>query len=89
MNHIPKGSAMPAPTYAGPFAGLPPQTDLSTDTAVFTEAYAVIPASTMRDIVTSFLPACGHCRFCAQGRSNLCDKGATIARGEELENVIS
>lgn len=43
-------------TYAGPFAGLPPQTDLSTDTAIFTEAYAVIPASTMRDIVTSFLP---------------------------------
>ena len=43
-------------TYAGPFAGLPPQTDLSTDTAVFTDAYAVIPASTMRDIVTSFLP---------------------------------
>ncbi|TQN37991.1 S-(hydroxymethyl)glutathione dehydrogenase/alcohol dehydrogenase [Blastococcus colisei] len=33
-------------------------------------------------VVTSFLPACGHCRFCAQGRSNLCDKGATIAKGE-------
>ena len=43
-------------TYAGPFAGLPPQTDLSTDTATFTEAYAVIPHGTMRDIVTSFLP---------------------------------
>jgi (S)-ureidoglycine aminohydrolase len=42
--------------YAGPVAGLPPQTDLTTDTAVFTEAYAVIPRSTMRDIVTSFLP---------------------------------
>ncbi len=33
-------------------------------------------------VVTSFLPACGHCRYCARGRSNLCDKGATIARGE-------
>jgi NDMA-dependent alcohol dehydrogenase len=33
-------------------------------------------------VVTSFLPACGHCRFCAAGRSNLCDKGATIAKGE-------
>lgn len=44
------------PTYAGPFAGHPPQSDLTTDTAVFTDAYAVIPASTMRDIVTSFLP---------------------------------
>ncbi|RBY93910.1 alcohol dehydrogenase [Blastococcus sp. TBT05-19] len=32
-------------------------------------------------IVTSFLPACGHCRFCASGRSNICDKGATIATG--------
>jgi S-(hydroxymethyl)glutathione dehydrogenase/alcohol dehydrogenase len=32
-------------------------------------------------VVTSFLPACGHCRFCARGRSNLCDKGATIATG--------
>lgn len=42
--------------YAGPIAGLPPQTDLTTDTAIFTEAYAVIPRSTMRDIVTSALP---------------------------------
>ena len=42
--------------YAGPVAGLPPQSDLTTDTAVFTNAYAVIPASTMRDIVTSYLP---------------------------------
>ncbi|MGP9804223.1 bifunctional allantoicase/(S)-ureidoglycine aminohydrolase [Paracoccus sp. NSM] len=42
--------------YAGPVAGLPPQTDLTTDTAIFTEAYAVIPRSTMRDIVTSALP---------------------------------
>jgi NDMA-dependent alcohol dehydrogenase len=32
-------------------------------------------------VVTSFLPACGHCRFCAAGRSNLCDKGATVATG--------
>ena len=51
-----KDKPMSKARYAGPFAGLPPQTDLSTDTAVFTEAYAVIPASTMRDIVTSFLP---------------------------------
>ena len=33
-------------------------------------------------VVTSFLPACGHCRFCAAGRSNLCDEGATIASGK-------
>jgi alcohol dehydrogenase (nicotinoprotein) len=26
-------------------------------------------------IVCSFLPACGHCRFCARGQTNLCDMG--------------
>ena len=42
--------------YYAPHGGHPPQTDLLTDRAVFTEAYAVIPKGTMRDIVTSFLP---------------------------------
>lgn len=32
-------------------------------------------------VVTSFLPACGHCRFCATGHSNICDLGATILDG--------
>src|ERR1700761_3105455 len=46
-----------APTpYASPIAGLPPQTALHTQRAVFTEAYAVIPRGVMRDIVTSYLP---------------------------------
>ncbi|MGH3168543.1 MAG: NDMA-dependent alcohol dehydrogenase, partial [Trebonia sp.] len=26
-------------------------------------------------VVASFLPVCGHCRFCARGQSNLCDLG--------------
>ncbi|MEL6206694.1 MAG: bifunctional allantoicase/(S)-ureidoglycine aminohydrolase [Pseudomonadota bacterium] len=42
--------------YAFPPAGLPPQRDRPESTAVFTQAYAVIPASVQRDIVTSFLP---------------------------------
>ena len=42
--------------YAGPVAGLPPQTGMTTDTAIFTDAYAVIPRTVMRDIVTSYLP---------------------------------
>lgn len=42
--------------YATPPAGLPPQTQLLTDRAVFTDAYAVIPKGVMRDIVTSYLP---------------------------------
>jgi len=29
-------------------------------------------------IVCSFLPVCGHCRFCASGMSNLCDLGALL-----------
>lgn len=43
-------------TYATPPGGLPSQSSRAADRAVFTDAYAVIPASTMRDIVTSFLP---------------------------------
>jgi len=27
-------------------------------------------------VVVSFLPTCGHCRFCARGMTNLCDLGA-------------
>jgi (S)-ureidoglycine aminohydrolase len=42
--------------YWVPKGGLPAQTDLTTDRAVFTEAYAVLPRGTMRDIVTSRLP---------------------------------
>ncbi|HEY6934462.1 MAG TPA: bifunctional allantoicase/(S)-ureidoglycine aminohydrolase [Marmoricola sp.] len=44
------------PRYYVPAGGLPAQTELTTDRAVFTEAYAVLPRGTMRDIVTSALP---------------------------------
>ncbi len=47
---------MTKPTYYAPLGGHPPQTQLLTDRAVFTESYAVIPKGTMRDIVTSNLP---------------------------------
>ena len=47
---------MSAPTYFAPIGGHPAQTELLTDRAVFTEAYAVIPRRVMRDIVTSYLP---------------------------------
>jgi (S)-ureidoglycine aminohydrolase len=47
---------MPGPRYAAPIGGHPPQTDLLTGRAIFTEAYAVIPKGVMRDIVTSYLP---------------------------------
>jgi (S)-ureidoglycine aminohydrolase len=47
---------MAGPTYAAPKGGRPPQTDLLTGRAVFTEAYVVIPKGVMQDIVTSALP---------------------------------
>jgi (S)-ureidoglycine aminohydrolase len=43
-------------TYYARHGGLPPQTALLTDRAVFTEAYAVIPRGVIRDITASFLP---------------------------------
>jgi len=42
--------------YYVPQGGHPPQTDLLTGLAAFTESYAVIPKGVMRDIVTSHLP---------------------------------
>ena len=44
------------PRYHVPEGGHPPQTDLLTGRAVFTEAYAVLPRGTMRDITASALP---------------------------------
>ena len=43
-------------SYYAPHGGHPAQTELLTDRAMFTEAYAVIPKGVMRDIVTSHLP---------------------------------
>ena len=40
-------------SYHAPTGGHPPQDQLLTDRAVFTEAYAVIPRGVMRDIVTT------------------------------------
>ena len=42
--------------YYSPQGGLPPQTQIMTDRAIFTDAYAVVPKGTYSDIVTSFLP---------------------------------
>lgn len=42
--------------YYAPHGGQPPQTQIMTDRAVFTESYALLPKGTMMDIVTSYLP---------------------------------
>lgn len=50
-------------SYYAPHGGLPPQTQLLTDRAMFTEAYAVIPKGTYSDIVASLLPFWDQARF--------------------------
>ena len=49
--------------YFAPEGGLPPQDQILTDRAMFTEAYAVIPKGTFSDIVTSALPFWEGARF--------------------------
>ena len=56
MNDTTANQHAVAPRYHAPEGGLPPQSDLLTGRAVFTEAYAVIPRGVMTDIVTSQLP---------------------------------
>ena len=36
-------------------------------------------------VVTSFLPGCGRCRWCASGMQNLCDLGATLLTGSRAD----
>ncbi len=36
-------------------------------------------------VVGMFLPACGRCRWCSSGHQNLCDLGAEMATGEQLD----
>jgi NDMA-dependent alcohol dehydrogenase len=36
-------------------------------------------------IVTSFIPSCGRCRFCGRGMQNLCQTGALLMQGSQLD----
>jgi S-(hydroxymethyl)glutathione dehydrogenase/alcohol dehydrogenase len=38
-------------------------------------------------VVTSFLPACGMCRWCSTGRQNLCDFGANTLMGVQPDGT--
>jgi S-(hydroxymethyl)glutathione dehydrogenase/alcohol dehydrogenase len=59
------------------------------------EAAGVVEAvgpgvSTLRPgdhIVTSFIPGCGRCRWCASGMQNLCDNGALMLEGHQLDGT--
>ena len=38
-------------------------------------------------VVFGFIPACGQCPSCARGRSNLCDNGAALLMGVQLDGT--
>ena len=38
-------------------------------------------------VVTSFIPGCGRCRWCASGMQNLCDTGAILLFGAQLDGT--
>ena len=50
-------------SYYAPQGGLPAQSQILTDRAMFTDSYAVIPKGTFSAIVTSFLPFWEGARF--------------------------
>ncbi|MCW2715394.1 MAG: NDMA-dependent alcohol dehydrogenase, partial [Frankiales bacterium] len=37
-------------------------------------------------VVLGFIPACGRCHSCANGRSNICDNGATLLTGQMISD---
>ncbi|MGQ0632784.1 MAG: NDMA-dependent alcohol dehydrogenase [Sporichthyaceae bacterium] len=38
-------------------------------------------------VVMSFLPSCGRCSYCARGMTNLCDSGAALILGPQLDGT--
>ena len=39
-------------------------------------------------VVASFIPACGRCRWCSTGRQNLCDMGAILMAGTQVDGTF-
>jgi NDMA-dependent alcohol dehydrogenase len=40
-------------------------------------------------VVFSFVPMCGRCRWCAEGKGNICDLGATVFTGARFDDPTS
>lgn len=38
-------------------------------------------------VILTFLPSCGHCSYCARGMGNLCDMGAAIMMGPQVDGT--
>ncbi|WP_138733711.1 NDMA-dependent alcohol dehydrogenase [Modestobacter excelsi] len=39
-------------------------------------------------VLTAFVPGCGECRWCAMGLQNLCDNGAHVMIGDQLDGTF-
>jgi len=39
-------------------------------------------------VVLTFIPSCGTCRYCVSGHTNLCNKGAGILMGPQLDGTF-
>ena len=39
-------------------------------------------------VVLTFIPSCGHCRYCTAGHANLCNMGASILMGPQLDGTF-
>ena len=39
-------------------------------------------------VVLTFIPSCGTCRYCVSGHTNLCNKGAGIVMGPQLDGTF-
>lgn len=39
-------------------------------------------------VVLAFIPGCGRCRWCASGKQNLCDNGAKLMLGSQLDGTF-
>jgi NDMA-dependent alcohol dehydrogenase len=39
-------------------------------------------------VVTTFIPSCGHCRWCASGMTALCDNGAVLFDGPQFDGTF-
>jgi S-(hydroxymethyl)glutathione dehydrogenase/alcohol dehydrogenase len=39
-------------------------------------------------VVLQFIPGCGRCRWCASGQQNLCDSGAMLLAGSQLDGTF-
>ncbi|MGQ0626143.1 MAG: NDMA-dependent alcohol dehydrogenase [Sporichthyaceae bacterium] len=39
-------------------------------------------------VVAAFIPSCGRCRWCATGQQNLCDNGAFMMMGTQLDGTF-